>query len=68
MPHASRIRLLFAHSLAALLFAGHAHASQGPGTTPGTASPFTQTAMAVVVYGLCALALAAGAIGTFRKH
>lgn len=51
-----------------LLLAGQAHASQGPGTVPGTASPLTQMTMAIVVYGLCAAALAVGAIGLVRKN
>lgn len=64
----SRTRLLFAATAAALLFAGHASASQGPGISPGTASAPLQLTMAIVVYGLCAAAIIAGAIGTFRKH
>ena len=67
MSRISRTRWLVASAAAMLLFAGHADASQGPGTMPGTASAFTQMAMAVVVYGLCAAAIIAGAIGAFRK-
>ncbi|WP_315836671.1 hypothetical protein [Bradyrhizobium prioriisuperbiae] len=43
-------------------------ASQGPGTMPGTASDFTQIAMAVVVYGSCAAVVAAGLLGPLWKH
>jgi len=51
MSHVLSMRVLCAQGAAALLSAGHAYASQGPGTLPGTASPFTQMAMAIVVYG-----------------
>lgn len=67
MSRISCTRWLVAIAAAMLLLAGHADASQGPGTMPGTASAFTQTAMAIVVYGLCAAAIIAGAVGTFRK-
>lgn len=67
MTHISRPRLMLASYILAMLLADHAHASQGPGTAPGTAGTFTQMAMAIAVYGLCAAAIAAGAIGTFRK-
>ena len=73
MSHISRLRppsptrLLFATAAAALLFAGRAYASQGPGVSPGTASASLQLTMAIAVYGLCAAAIAAGAIGAFRK-
>jgi hypothetical protein len=43
-------------------------ASQGPGTLPGTASGFTQIAMAVLVYGLCAVTVAVGLIGAARNR
>ena len=43
-------------------------ASQGPGMMPGTASAFTQTAMAIVVYGAAALIIAAGLIGGLRRR
>ena len=48
MSHVLSMRVLCAQGAAALLSAGHAYASQGPGTLPGTASPFTQMAMAWV--------------------
>lgn len=61
-------RLLFATTVAALTSIGHAHASQGPGISPGTASASLQWTMAIAVYGLCAAAIAAGVIGGFRKN
>ncbi|CAN5157309.1 hypothetical protein BH10PSE11_BH10PSE11_25490 [soil metagenome] len=67
MSRISRTRWLVASTAAILVFTDHAYASQGPGTIPGTASAFTQMAMAVVVYGLCAAAIIAAAIGAFRK-
>ena len=54
--------------LAASCWAGTALASQGPGAGMGTASPFTQLAMAVLVYGLSALVVGAGLIGALRRH
>jgi hypothetical protein len=42
-------------------------ASQGPGTAAGTASSFTQFAMAILVYGTSALVVGAGLIGALRK-
>jgi len=64
----SRTRLLLTNTAMSVLFAGHASASQGPGLSPGTASASLQLTMAIVVYGLCAAAIAAGVIGTFRKN
>jgi len=46
--------------------AGIALASQGPGGGMGTASHLTQTAMAILVYGISALVVGAGLIGTLR--
>jgi hypothetical protein len=51
---------------AALLLPASAFASQGPGGGMGTASNFTQLAMAVLVYGTAALILGAGLIGALR--
>jgi hypothetical protein len=45
-----------------------AFASQGPGGGPGAASHFTQLAMAIMVYGICALVILAGLIGMARRH
>jgi hypothetical protein len=46
-----------------LLWASVALASQGPGAGPGTASGFTQLAMAILVYGVSALVVGAGLVG-----
>jgi hypothetical protein len=43
-------------------------ASQGPGGGQGTASSFAQLAMAVIVYGACALVAGAGLIGAARRR
>lgn len=53
---------------AALLSAGAAFASQGPGGGPGTASRSTQLIMAIIVYGGSALLVGAGLIGALRKR
>ena len=58
MPWISRFA--FAPAGIALFSAGQALASQGPGGGPGTASGFTQLAMAIIVYGTSALVVAAG--------
>ncbi len=42
-------------------------ASQGPGTVAGTAGSTTQLAMAILVYGACALVVGVGLIGALRK-
>jgi hypothetical protein len=51
-----------------LLWANAALASQGPGGGPGTASGFTQLAMAILVYGASALVVGAGLIGMVRRR
>jgi hypothetical protein len=62
-------RLAFAGASAAtLLSASAAFASQGPGGGPGTASGFTQLAMAIIVYGASALVVGVGLIGAARRH
>ena len=43
-------------------------ASQGPGGGPGTASQPTQIAMAIAVYGGCALTITSGLIGGLRSR
>jgi hypothetical protein len=53
---------------AMLLPAASAFASQGPGGGMGTASNFTQAAMAILVYGVAALIVGAGLIGALRRH
>ena len=50
------------------LWVGAAFASQGPGGGPGTASGFTQLAMAVIVYGASALVVGTGLIGAVRRR
>jgi hypothetical protein len=50
-----------------LLIPTLAEASQGPGAGLGTASPWLQLAMAVVVYGGAGLVIAAGAVGALRQ-
>jgi hypothetical protein len=47
---------------AAALWSSAALASQGPGGGIGTASPLTQTVMAVLVYGMSAIIVGAGLI------
>jgi hypothetical protein len=53
---------------AMLLPAASAFASQGPGGGMGTASSFTQSAMAVLVYGTAALIVGGGLIGALRRR
>jgi hypothetical protein len=43
-------------------------ASQGPGVGPGTASGFTQLAMAIIVYGTSALVVGVALIGAARRR
>jgi hypothetical protein len=45
-----------------------AFAAQGPGGGMGTASHFTQTAMAVLVYGVVAIVVCAALIGAARRR
>lgn len=62
-------RAAFLFFAAAVLLPSHAAlASQGPGGGPGTASSFTQLAMAILVYGTSALVVGSGLIGALRKH
>jgi hypothetical protein len=53
---------------AALLLPASALASQGPGGGMGTAGNFTQSAMAILVYGTAALIVGAGLIGALRRR
>jgi hypothetical protein len=57
-----------ASSLAVLSWTAVALASQGPGTSQGTASSFTQLAMAILVYGAAVLVVGAGLIRAARRH
>ena len=52
----------------ALMWAGAAFASQGPGGGMGSASGFTQLAMAIIVWGTSALVVGAGLIGAVRRR
>jgi hypothetical protein len=53
---------------AGLLCVDAAHASQGPGGGPGSASNFTQLAMAIIVWGTSALVVGIGLIGSLRRR
>jgi hypothetical protein len=64
----ARIAVAAASTLAALMWANQVFASQGPGGGPGTASGFTQLAMAIIVYGSSALVVGAGLIGAVRRR
>ena len=55
-------------AVAVALLPASALASQGPGGGMGTASDFTQVAMAVLVYGTAALIVGAGLIGALRRR
>jgi hypothetical protein len=57
-----------ASMIACLLWADAAFASQGPGGGLGTASSFTQLAMAILVYGASALVVGTGLIGAARRR
>ena len=51
-----------------LTWADAAFASQGPGGGMGSASGFTQLAMAILVWGTSALVVGAGLIGALRRR
>ena len=68
MSQMSRTAINSVIAIAAVLVTTSAVASQGPGVMAGTASAFTQTATAIVVYGLSALIIATGLIGSLRQH
>jgi hypothetical protein len=63
----SRFAAALASTATVLLPAHAALASQGPGGGPGTASHFTQLAMAIIVYGTSALVVGTGLIGAIRN-
>jgi hypothetical protein len=63
----ARVRVA-ACGFAMLSSTGLALASQGPGTSQGTASPFTQLAMAILVYGAAVLVIGASLIRAARRH
>jgi hypothetical protein len=64
----SRFALATPSAAAGLLWANAAFASQGPGGGPGTASSFTQLAMAIIVYGASVLVVGTGLIGAVRRR
>jgi hypothetical protein len=68
IPGISQLAFAAAPAIAALLWVSPALASQGPGGGPGTASNFTQLAMAILVWGTSALVVSAGLIGAARRH
>jgi hypothetical protein len=51
-----------------LVWADAAFASQGPGGGLGSASNFTQLAMAIIVWGTSALVVGTGLIGAVRRR
>ena len=67
-PPISRAAPVVTSIAAAALWSSAALASQGPGGGMGTASPLTQTVMAVLVYGLSAIIVGAGLIGAVRRR
>ena len=64
----SRLVLAAIPGITGLLGAHAALASQGPGVALGTASSFTQLAMAIIVYGASALVVGVGLIGAARQR
>lgn len=68
MSQTESLVLRAAMAAAMLLPAASAFASQGPGGGMGTASNFTQIAMAILVYGVSALIVGAGLIGALRRR
>jgi hypothetical protein len=64
----SRAALAAISIAAAAVSTGAAFASQGPGGGLGTASPLTQLAMAIIVYGASAIVVGAGLIGAARRR
>jgi hypothetical protein len=67
-PRISHFTVAAASAVIALLSANPILASQGPGGGLGTATPFTQTAMAILVWGTSALVVGAGLIGAARRR
>ena len=66
--NASISRAVFAAFVTIAIADKTAFASQGPGTSAGTASSLTQSAMTIIVYGTSALVVGAGLIGALRKQ
>ena len=68
LPRISLAAFATPFAAASVLWANAAFASQGPGGGPGTASSFTQLAMAIIVYGTSALVVGIGLIGAVRRR
>ena len=66
--NASISRALLTALAGVAISASAALAAQGPGGGMGTASHFTQTVMAVLVYGVVAILVCAGLIGAARRR
>jgi hypothetical protein len=66
--NASISRAVLAALAAVVISNGTAFASQGPGAGMGTASHFTQTTVAVLVYGVAAIVVCVGLIGAVRRR
>ena len=66
--NASISRAVLAAFVTIAIAGSTALASQGPGGGTGTASHFTQTTMAVLVYGVAAIVVCAGVIGAVRRR
>jgi len=64
---ASILRTVLATFAKVAISIGAAFAAQGPGGGMGTASHFTQTTMAVLVYGVVAIVVCVGLIGAIRR-
>jgi hypothetical protein len=64
----SQLAFATAAMLVSSLATTAAFASQGPGGGLGTASPVTQLAMAIIVYGVSAVVVGAGLIGAARQR
>ena len=66
--NASIPRALLAALATVAISSSTAFASQGPGGGMGTANHFTQTMMAVLVYGVVAIVVCVGLIGGARRR
>jgi hypothetical protein len=64
----SRFNVGATAAVATFSWATKALASQGPGVATGTASHFTQLAMAIIVWGTSALVIGIGLIGAMRRR
>ena len=67
-PSRKRIEIFIVAISAVTVWASAACASQGPGGGLGSASGFTQTVMAILVWGMSALVVGAGLIGALRRR